>query len=88
MSARTFQRLCYLNIAWIEWLKKKKHVYLNIIWTDRFLKVTCCVSFFFKLYPAYYSQQKRDVVSLYIALLSCARESRKKYKIGLPRFTV
>ena len=52
-------------------------MYLNIIWTDRFLKVTCCVSFFFKLYPAYYSQEKRDVVSLYIALLSCAQGSRK-----------
>ena len=52
-------------------------MYLNIIWTDRFLKVTCCVSFFFKLYPAYYSQEKRDVVSFYIALLSCARGSRK-----------
>ena len=28
------------------------------------------------------------VVSLYIALLSCAQRSGKKYKIGLPRFTV
>ena len=32
---------------------------------------------FFKLYLAHYSQEKRDVVSLYIALLLCAEGSRK-----------
>ena len=42
---------------------------------------------FFKLYLACYSKEKRDVVSLYIALLSCAREGirvKERITVCLP----
>ena len=52
-------------------------------WTDTFKKNNMLCFIFLKLYLACCSKEKRDVVSLYIALLSCAREE-PECKIGLP----